>query len=34
VRGLREWAGQRRERSDEEIVDEDRHGEDIAAVDP
>jgi hypothetical protein len=26
--------GARRERSDEEIVDEDRHGEDIAAVDP
>ena len=33
-RGLREWAGLRRERSDEEIVDEDRHGEDIAAIDP
>jgi len=33
-RGLREWAGLRREREDQEIVEEDRHGDDIAAIDP
>jgi hypothetical protein len=33
-RGLREWAGLRRERSDDEIVEEDRHGEDFAVIHP
>ncbi len=33
-RGLREWAGLHRERTDEDIVDEDRHGEDVAAIEP
>lgn len=28
LRALREWASLQREKTDEEIVDEDRHGED------
>lgn len=34
TRGLREWAGVRHEREDQEIVDTDHQGEDVAAIEP